>query len=148
MSKQMSKQLITQLRKANQAVVRFDGIAANLEVTFMFHGSPRTETLDVTTASAQVHVGCWCFLYLSGSEPTVSSNFSILTHLLKPSDTLELYARDNSTQSLSAINYETVQIVARVVRRNSKGEHIRTFDFVLDSQTIEKNCIARNITRI
>lgn len=148
MSILVTKKFINTLRKAKTAVVRFDGKSTTLELDYSFHGKACEEVVNVSSNEVKTTKGCWSFSYLSGAQPSVRDNFSILSHFIKKGDELTFYVQDNSTIKLKEINYETINICARIIRSNSNGEHTATFDFTLDSQTIEQNCIARNIVKL
>lgn len=148
MSILVTKKFINTLRKAKTVVVRFDGKSTTLELDYSFHGKACKEVVNVSNNEVKTTKGCWSFSYLSGAQPSVRDNFSILSHFIKKGDELTFYVQDNSTIKLKEINYETVNICARIIHRNSNGDHTVTFDFTLDSQTIEQNCIARNIVKL
>lgn len=148
MGLQVTKKILKLLKNAKSAVIRFNGSAVALELEYKYHKKELTDSFEVTDSAYREVQGTWSFSYLSGAQVSVVDNFSVLAHLLRVGDYLSFEVQDNSTQSLNEINYETLEVIAVVTRNDSSGHIKNKFTLTLDSQTIEKTSIAKNIKRL
>ncbi len=129
----ITKEFISDLKKASAVVVRFNGKYSSIDV-FKYSGK-----LEVNTTyqyqDLSAYTGNWHFNVYAGQSMPLTT----FIKSLRAGDLLDLYIENHETDNLKALNILNVQLIARI-RRHRKNSDIlsSTKDYFIDSLTTVK----------